>query len=210
MRLEGIVKSWNEDRGFGFIEPTQGGQEIFLHISALPAHVGRPSLSQRVSFEVELNRDGKKRAKNVQLVRPASIARSRPRPRDQSAQWGGATLFTIPAFIGLYLILAVLWRVPLFVAAGYLVLSVICFIAYAADKSAAISGGWRTSESSLLLLGLIGGWPGGILAQQFLRHKSTKASFRSAFWGTVVLNVAAFAVLSSPQVSAWRLLPTLF
>jgi uncharacterized membrane protein YsdA (DUF1294 family)/cold shock CspA family protein len=203
MRLEGIVKSWNEDRAFGFIEPTQGGQEIFLHVSALPARTGRPTLNQRVSFEVELNREGKKRAKNVQLVRPARIAR--PRARDQSAQWGGATLFAISAFIGLYLVLAVLWRVPYQVAAGYLALSIISFIAYAADKAAATSGGWRTKESSLLLLGLVGGWPGAILAQQFLRHKSNKASFRSAFWGTVVLNVAAFVVLSSPQVGAWRL-----
>lgn len=203
MRLEGIVKSWNEDRAFGFIEPTQGGQVIFLHISALPERAGRPTLNQRVSFEVELNRDGKKRAKNVQLVRPARIAK--PRARDQSAQWGGATLFAIPAFVGLYLVLAALWRVPHQVAAGYLALSVICFISYAVDKSAATSGGWRTKESSLLLLGLVGGWPGGILAQQFLRHKSTKASFRSAFLGTVVLNVAAFVVLSSPQVGAWRL-----
>ena len=155
MRLEGIVKSWNEDRAFGFIEPTQGGQEIFLHVSALPARMGCPTLNQRVSFEVELNREGKKRAKNVQLVRPARIAR--PRARDQSAQWGGATLFAIPAFVGLYLVLAVLWRVPHQVAAGYLALSVICFISYAVDKSAATSGGWRTKESSLLLLGLVGG-----------------------------------------------------
>lgn len=42
------------------------------------------------------------------------------------------------------------------------------------------------------------GWPGALLAQQFLRHKSTKAEFRSVFWTTVVLNVAGFAVLCSP------------
>ena len=34
MRFEGRVKSWNADRGFGFIEPTLGRQEVFLHISA--------------------------------------------------------------------------------------------------------------------------------------------------------------------------------
>lgn len=62
MRFEGTIKSWNEKRAFGFIEPEQGGQEIFAHITAMPARGGRPSEGQRVSFEVELNREGKKRA----------------------------------------------------------------------------------------------------------------------------------------------------
>jgi len=79
--------------------------------------------------------------------------------------------------------------------------SIICFIAYAIDKSAARSGGWRTAESTLLVLGLAGGWPGAILAQQLLRHKSNKPSFRSAFWGTVVLNVVAFVLINSPLVT---------
>ena len=34
MRLDGTIKSWNDERGFGFIEPTQGGPEIFVHIKA--------------------------------------------------------------------------------------------------------------------------------------------------------------------------------
>jgi len=204
MRFEGIVKSWNDDRAFGFIEPIQGGQEIFIHISALPARSGRPQLNQRVSFEVELNREGKKRAKNVQLVSHSQAPR--PRARNQAAEWGTASLFAIPAFMLLYVVVSILWKVPHIVAGGYAGLSLICFIFYAADKSAAQSGGWRIKESSLLTLGLVGGWPGAILAQQFLRHKSTKASFRSAFWGTVFFNVVAFVALSSPQIGAWKLL----
>lgn len=204
MRFEGTVKSWNDDRAFGFIEPIQGGQEIFIHISALPARSGRPQLNQRVSFEVELNREGKKRAKNVLLASHSQAPR--PRARNQAAEWGTASLFAIPAFMLLYVVVSILWKVPHIVAGGYAGLSLICFVFYAADKSAAQSGGWRIKESSLLMLGLVGGWPGAILAQQFLRHKSTKASFRSAFWGTVFFNVVAFVGLSSPQVGAWRLL----
>lgn len=72
----------------------------------------------------------------------------------------------------------------------YLTASLICFAAYAVDKAAAIAGRRRIAESTLLLLGLIGGWPGAVLAQRALRHKSSKASFRRAHWGTVLLNVA--------------------
>lgn len=205
MRFEGLIKSWNEERAFGFIEPIQGGQDIFVHITAFPARTGRPALNQRVSFEVEVNAEGKKRARNVRLAMAGRTAR--PPARNTTASRGGATLFIVPAFIVLYLLLALLWRVPHLVAGAYLALSILCLVVYAADKSAARSGGWRTQESTLLLLGLLGGWPGAILAQQFLRHKSSKASFRSAFWGTVVLNVGAFVVLSSPWGGAWRWLP---
>lgn len=66
MRLEGVIKSWNDQRGFGFIEPDQGGQEIFVHIKALRAIGGRPEIGQRVTFEVELNAEGKKRATKVE------------------------------------------------------------------------------------------------------------------------------------------------
>jgi uncharacterized membrane protein YsdA (DUF1294 family)/cold shock CspA family protein len=202
MRFEGFIKSWNEERAFGFIEPHQGGQEIFVHITAMPACGDLPSVNQRVSFEVELNREGKKRAKNVRLA--VSVPAAKPRQRNPAAQWGGATLFAVPAFVVFYFILALAWRVPHVVGVGYLVLSVVCFVMYAADKSAARSGGWRTKESTLLTFGLAGGWPGALLAQQWLRHKSTKASFRSAFWGTVAINVGAFAVLSSPQFGVWH------
>ncbi|WP_229499499.1 DUF1294 domain-containing protein [Pseudoduganella ginsengisoli] len=67
---------------------------------------------------------------------------------------------------------------------------------YAADKSAARAGRWRIPESTLLMLGLCCGWPGGVVAQQWLRHKSVKASFRLKFWGTVLVNVAAFIGLA--------------
>ena len=80
----------------------------------------------------------------------------------------------------------------------YLVLSVACFVVYAVDKSAAVVARWRVPENTLLLLGLAGGWPGAIVAQQVLRHKTKKASFRQAFWGTVALNLVAFVVIFSP------------
>jgi uncharacterized membrane protein YsdA (DUF1294 family)/cold shock CspA family protein len=195
MGFQGVIKSWNDERRFGFIEPAQGGQEIFLHMKAFTERGGRPQVGQHVAFDIELNKDGKKRAKSVQMARPARAAT--PRRRHRPPEWGAASYLAIPAFALVYLAAAVLWRVPGWLALAYLAASAACFAAYAADKSAAQSGGRRIAESTLLMLGLVGGWPGAIAAQQMLRHKSSKASFRSAFWGTVVLNVAAFLVLSS-------------
>lgn len=198
MRFSGTIKTWNDDRGFGFIEADQGGQEVFVHIKAFEARSGRPQINQKVSFEVELNRDGKKRAKNVEVAKAAQVVRAR-QPR-QSAQWRTASMFAILAFAIVYLAVAFTWSVPGWMAIGYVLSSIVCFVAYAADKSAALSGGWRISERNLLMLGLVGGWPGAIVAQQVLRHKSSKASFRAAFWATVVLNVAGFIAINSPFV----------
>lgn len=73
----------------------------------------------------------------------------------------------------------------------YVPLSVITFAAYAVDKSAAARRGARIPERTLLLLGLLGGWPGGLLAQQWLRHKTLKQPFRLLFWLSVLLHCGA-------------------
>lgn len=100
--------------------------------------------------------------------------------------------FPILAFAAVYAAATFAWSVPGYVGFAYLVASVLCFTAYAMDKSAARSRGQRTPERTLLLLGLAGGWPGAVLAQQWLRHKSVKTSFRARFWVTVFVNSAAF------------------
>lgn len=77
----------------------------------------------------------------------------------------------------------------------YLLMSVVCFAAYALDKSAARRGERRIPERRLLLLGLLGGWPGALLAQQWLRHKTRKQPFRTLFWCSVAVNLALFSAL---------------
>ena len=195
MRIEGILTSWNDGRGFGYIESTQGGEPIFVHVSAWPRGSGRPQPKQAVSFEVEVGPKGK-RARNVQLLQSRRAPRQSERP--SRAQWGTATLLILPAFLLAYTVIAILWKPPLWVAGLYGVASAVAFIAYAADKSAAASGSWRKPESTLHLLSFAGGWPGALIAQQILRHKSTKQEFRQVFWATVVLNLVALVVLASP------------
>ena len=193
MRFRGVIKSWNDERGFGFIQPTRGGEDIFVHITAFPRGVGRPQVTQRVTFEVELGPQGKKRARDVEIwsARPDAVCNS-------PAQQGTATLFTIPAFVVVYLAATLLWDPPLWFAFIYLIASAVTFLTYAKDKSCAQRGARRTSESTLHTLSLAGGSPGALLAQQILRHKSIKAEFRSIFWGTVVMNIIAFIILCSP------------
>ena len=81
----------------------------------------------------------------------------------------------------------------------YLVVSVLTFGLYAKDKSAAQTGNWRISESTLHLFSLAGGWPGAALAQSQLRHKSKKMPFRAVYWLTVMLNCGLLGWLLTPK-----------
>jgi uncharacterized membrane protein YsdA (DUF1294 family) len=80
-----------------------------------------------------------------------------------------------------------------FIAALYLLASGICFLAYARDKRAARLQERRTPERTLQTLALLGGWPGALLAQRVLRHKTRKPMFQIVFWGIVLLHLGALS-----------------
>jgi cold shock CspA family protein len=66
MRLSGTLRSWNDDRAFGFIAPTHGGAELFVHISALPRDGSRPTIGEKLTYEPGRGKNGKPQATNVQ------------------------------------------------------------------------------------------------------------------------------------------------
>jgi CspA family cold shock protein len=63
----GTVKFFNQDKGYGFIQPEGGGNDAFVHISAVE-RAGMTTLDrdQRVSYELEEDRRGKTSAVNLQ------------------------------------------------------------------------------------------------------------------------------------------------
>jgi uncharacterized membrane protein YsdA (DUF1294 family)/cold shock CspA family protein len=195
-RLEGTLASWNADRGFGFIAPTGGGPQVFAHVRAFPQGSSTPVIGTELTYEVETTPDGKTRARFVRVAGTAAV-QTYGRVRSSILSY-----LPIALFVVIYIIVAILWHPPYWVLFLYLGTSLLCILIYSADKSAAAEGRWRVSESALLLLGLAGGWPGAILAQRLLHHKTRKRSFQSAFAGSVVVNILAFVILSSPFL-AW-------
>jgi len=63
----GTVKFFNADKGYGFIAPEDGGDDSFVHISAVErAGMATLNKDQRVSYEIETDRRGKQSAVNLQ------------------------------------------------------------------------------------------------------------------------------------------------
>jgi len=186
MRFKGTLVEWNDDRGFGFIDPAEVGGRVFCHIKAFEDRSARPAPGKVVTYALGRDDRGRPRA---QQIRYAGVT-SRPERKSASAPHTGMAIGVSSVFVlgtiglagGGYLS----WVVP----SWYLGWSAFLFLLYGWDKNAAEGGHWRTRESSLNALALVGGWPGGWIAQQAFRHKSRKVSFQVEFWIAVALNVA--------------------
>jgi cold shock CspA family protein len=87
MRIEGTLSKWNDDRGFGFITPSQGGLEVFVHISTFPKDGVRPTLGEKLTFEIETDNNGKKRAKNLLCPERPAVKRPLPAPSRRPASY---------------------------------------------------------------------------------------------------------------------------
>lgn len=193
-RARGQLTTWNDERGFGFLRPGDGGPDVFVHISGFPRDASRPEVGVAYRWDEARMADGRIKAVNV---RPdAIITVGRPGGQRLPLRWGTLSYLAIAAFIPVFIAGLVHGHVPWWLSAIYAAVSGGTLAAYALDKSAAKAHRWRIPERSLLLLGLIGGWPGAIVAQQLFRHKTRKLRFLVAFWVSVALNVAVFAVLA--------------
>ena len=193
MRYHGRITRWKDDRGFGFIRPRHGGDDVFVHISSFANRNRRPIENEVVTYTLQVDAKGRLQAWEA---RPVDDQGQRAKP--SLSQVAGAVLIA-GICIGVIGGLIVASRLPVAVLGLYGGASAAAFVVYARDKSAAQQNAWRVSENTLLLLGLAGGWPGALVARHVLRHKSKKQPFIALFWGTVILNGGALIwLLSGP------------
>ena len=212
MERQGILTRWNDDKGFGFIQPDGGGEQLFVHISAVRGD-RRPQVGDAVAYVAGRDEQGRPRAQHMRhlalsLDRPAirrkpgqgtpKAARS-PRQPGRAERPDSPAIRNLPAKL---LVLAALCALPawgalallergvVWVALAYPLVSLFSFGQYWLDKQSAQKGRWRTPENSLHIAELAGGWPGALVAQQAFRHKTRKASFQGVFWVIVALHQA--------------------
>jgi uncharacterized membrane protein YsdA (DUF1294 family)/cold shock CspA family protein len=188
MRLRGKLTKWKDDRGFGFITPIRGGRQVFVHIKAFTNQHRRPVGNEFITYEIVSDETGRLRAEHVEFMGDDSI----------NAAEGWTIAMTIALLFFIFVGVSVfVGHLPSVVLALYFVFSVVSFLSYRHDKLAAQQNQWRTSEGKLILLGVLGGWPGAFVAQQFFHHKTKKRSFQLVFWATVLLNCFGLVLLLS-------------
>lgn len=191
-RQQGVLTEWNDERGFGFIAPATGGARLFVHVSAFPRG-RRPAGGCEVTYAEARDERNRARASEVRYTAPV---------RGRSARGGGIprVLATVALFCTILVCLRLLDEVPVMLLTAYGVFSVVAFLLYGADKSAAEKGEWRTPEATLHAISLVGGWPGALIAQRVFRHKTIKQPFRTIFWGTAIANcgMLAWFVIETP------------
>lgn len=198
MRFQGKITHWKDEQGFGFITPNGGGNQVFVHIKSFANPRRRPEGKEIVTYELTSDARGRAQAQSVAFVGDHS-------PSATSSGHRNAPLILAVAFLLSVAGAVFTHGLPFAVLGLYLVASVVTFIAYAFDKSAARNDRRRTAESTLHLFALVGGWPGALAAQRLLRHKSKKRSFQLVFWATVVLNCGVLGwLLSSSGAEAFR------
>ena len=189
MRSHGVISKWNDDRGFGFIVPDGGGAEVFVHIKSFRHQYKRPRTNDSVVFEVKSGGDGKRQAIDVAFTRGRSL--SDPR--------------SVKTILALCLVFSALSAIfvlgeknifPAWIFWFYVLASFVSFCVYAIDKAAAKNDRGRIPENFLHLLELAGGWPGALVAQRLLRHKSIKYSYQIMYWLCVVTNMLLLAWLA--------------
>lgn len=195
MRYQGRITTWKDDKGYGFIVQNGGTEQVFVHIKSFKERQRRPVGNEIVTYEVSTDARGRKQAENVAFAINSLESAAGPKT-------GTLTLYLAAAFLAFVAGATLVGKLPVAVLGLYLGGSLVSYLMYAMDKSAARQGEWRTKEDTLHLLGLIGGWPGALLAQKQLRHKSRKASFQAVFWATVVINCCALGWLLSPSGAA--------
>jgi uncharacterized membrane protein YsdA (DUF1294 family)/cold shock CspA family protein len=193
VRYQGKITDWKDEKGFGFVTPNGGGPRVFVHIKSFSSRNRRPVGDELVTYELTSDARGRPQGVNVAFVGdrlsfPQTVV---PGP-------GSKSLTFAAMFLAFVVWAVVTGRLPFLVLVAYLLASCVAYLTYAFDKSASLKGQWRTPESTLHLFSVIGGWPGAMLAQRVLRHKTQKQSFQVTYWVTVVLNCAALGWLLSP------------
>lgn len=192
MRQEGTLSEWNDERGFGFIVPFDKAEKVFVHISSFITKGRRPLLKDKLSFEVEQASDGKTRAVKV---KNESLRTKLPVFSIRSI----LSFIFVSLFFAFFYFAVLKGYSRIGIIYWYALTSVLCFGYYWKDKRRAKEGEWRIDETSLHLFELVGGWPGALLAQRLIRHKSRKSSYQMVFWLCVLTNITGLIWFHSQQ-----------
>lgn len=172
------IIQWDHQKGFGYL--LHNKQKLFLHRRDFSEYHKKPSPGDIIHFNIGKDSKGRICATNA----------------THKNDGGRLTLTNILLLIPLLFLpiialykLQHLNKIPLtIIPLAIITINILTYFAYEIDKAKARAKAWRTPESTLQFLALIGGWPAAYIAQKRLRHKCSKSSFQFIFWLTITLH----------------------
>lgn len=197
MRYQGKIIKWYDDKGFGFVRATQDSKDIFLHISEIHKLPKRPQINEFVTYEIAKDEKGRFRAVNVGY----QSAQTHTNKSDIPTSFSYVFLIFIFLFLAFVIERSLMGFLPRIVPFIYVGANLIVFLYYYQDKASAIRKNWRTPESTLHFLSLMGGWGGAYIAQKMFRHKYKKTSFMLTYKLTILINCSVIILYSIPELT---------
>ncbi|HEY9696929.1 MAG TPA: DUF1294 domain-containing protein [Trichocoleus sp.] len=206
---KGILVTWKDDRGFGFIKPVDGSQEIFIHITAFKDTSYRPKHGDLIYYYLTSDNNGRSCACNAFISKESrqisSLSKdisAKNKHKNKSVVSTILVIIVLPIIPLLGIIKLALTSsssLPVFLYLSptflYLGMSLLTYLLYAEDKLRAKRGERRISEKNLHLAEMMGGWIGAFIAQRNLNHKSKKRSYQIEFWLIVTTHLMFWIVV---------------
>ena len=200
MRKAGELVQWNNKGGYGFVRD-ETGRDYYVHISKMNDGE-RPRLGDRLSFTVAQGRKGRPSAIAISITsgRPAP-AEAKPRlqraPVEPSSDRLLGLRVAAATMMTLLIMLAITWgHAGIGLAIAYMVMGLASILLYRFDKLYALQGRWRVSETNLHSVDLCFGIIGGLVAQEFYRHKTIKPRFVTTTWAIALLHTLGLLALA--------------
>lgn len=173
-RYEGRLVSWDDARGFGFIQADGLTAPVFVHMKFLRTRHVRPAAGDVLRFSLGAGRDGQPAAADVEIA--GAPPPKRPPP---PTMLDVSRLLAACAILGGAIVAEQFRGAPPWFLALYLVMSLGSGLAYWLDKYFAREKRPRVRENSLHFADAFFGIAGGLFAQHVFRHKTRKKSFRA-------------------------------
>lgn len=182
---QGVLTTWNDDKGYGFIVSKNGNEEIFLHIKSLHTDATYP-----IEGEVFCYQLGKDKHGRIQAVNAYQANCSQKRKLSLVHRLVKLLSNAWPLAIAIYLLLAYFGiKSNQIIGFAFIVNSLLTMLFYYEDKYRARFKYWRIKESVLHIWELLGGWPGALYAQYAFHHKKSKFSYIIVFALCVAINI---------------------
>lgn len=190
------IVEWESQKGFGYLR--HDGKRLFLHRKDFAERHKRPAVGHKIAYTLGTDPKGRRCAIQARHLNDGGQL-------SMGLFLAIVVLSCLPA-LSIYKVHlnhnVALWLMTL----TLLSINALCYATYRSDKKKARSKQWRTTETELHLLSLVGGWVGALIAQRQFRHKCSKANFQTVFW----LIVLMYQLITLDHILRWKIASALW